>query len=118
MKKILLSFLLLFISIESYSQAINVSTTTYTVPQLVTNVLFGSGVGGAACAGTISNITWTSCGNSGIGSFTNTNPNFPLQSGVVLVSGNVTDTPGPNDTTQSNGNCAGDQELFDYIDNL
>ncbi len=118
MKKILLSLLLMFISVGSYSQAINVSTTTYTVPQLVTDVLFGSGVGGAACAGTISNITWSSCNNAGIGSFTNTNPNFPLQSGVVLVTGNVTDTPGPNNSVQSNGTCGGDTQLFNYIDGL
>ncbi|HLP63601.1 choice-of-anchor L domain-containing protein, partial [Flavobacterium sp.] len=118
MKKITLSLLLTLCSFYGFSQAITTSTTNYTVPQLVTDVLFGSGVGGGACAGTISNITWTSCGNNGIGSFTNTNPNFPLQSGVVLVSGNVSATPGPNNTTQSNGNCGGDQELFDYIQAL
>jgi valyl-tRNA synthetase len=100
-----------------YNVAITVSTTAYTVPQLVTDVLFGSGIGGSTCAGALSNITWGSCGN-GLGYFTNTNPNFPLNSGVVLVTGNVNDVPGPNDTTLSGGPCAGDNQLFNYIDGL
>lgn len=122
MKKITLTLLFIFCSFFGYSQAISVSTTTYTVPQLVTDVLFGSGIGGGACAGTISNITWSTGTNfggpNGIGSFTNTNPNFPLQSGVVLVSGSVATTPGPNNSVQSNGNWPGDAQLFNYIDNL
>ena len=99
MKKLLLIVSVLF-ALGSHSQVVNVNTTTYTIPQLVTDVLFGSGVGGGSCAGTISNITWSTGTNfggpAGISYFTNTNPNFPLNAGVVLVSGSVVDVPGPN----------------------
>ena len=111
------------------AQAITVNTTTYTVPQLVQNVLFGSNSGGpSACVGAISNITWvtgsgasdgSSFGSSnGIGFFQNTNPNFPLTSGVILSTGNALNARGPNTTIQSNGTWPGDIDLFNYIDGL
>ncbi|MEC4049145.1 choice-of-anchor L domain-containing protein, partial [Flavobacterium sp. SUN046] len=121
MKKILLFFIF---TQTVLSQSIVVNTTTYTVPQLVTSVLFGAGTGGNVCSGTISNITWDTGTNhsstNGIGYFTNTNANFPLQSGVILSSGNVAVAAGPNTTTQSNGafGWPGDTELFNYIDAL
>ena len=124
MKKYLLIFCLILNTSIGFSQVINVSTTTYTVPQLVTDVLFGSSIGGGACAGTLSNITWSTGTNfgstNGIGSFTNTNPNFPLSSGVILTSGSVAAAPGPNSTVQSNGTNAwtGDTQLFNYIQGL
>ena len=72
--------MMVLISSFGFSQVINVSTTTYTVPQLVQDVLFGTGVGSGACAGTISNITWSTGSNfgstNGIGYFQNTNPSF------------------------------------------
>ncbi|MGC4040089.1 MAG: choice-of-anchor L domain-containing protein [Flavobacterium sp.] len=121
MKRILLLFTFLA-GVNSFSQPITVNTTTYTVPQLVNNVLFApSSVGSASCVGTISNITWITGTNfgstNGIGYFTNTNPNFPLSSGVILSTGNVNSARGPNTTTQSNGSFAwpGDLELFDYM---
>jgi hypothetical protein len=84
MKKIVLNIIMFCVTFIGYSQVINVNTTTYTVPQLVTDVLFGSGTGGGACAGTVSNITWSTGTNfggpNGIGYFTNTNPIFPLNS--------------------------------------
>lgn len=110
----------LFTISHVYSQAINVSTTTYTVPQLVQEVLFGSQ--GNGCVGSVSNITWSTGTNfgddNGIGYFTNTNPNFPLPSGLVLISGSATASVGPNNTTLSAGNWPGDNQLFDYIQNL
>ena len=103
-------FLLFLISVMSYSQPITVNTTTYTVPQLVQDVLFGNGTAGSSCVGTISNITWSTGSNfgsvNGIGYFSNTNPTFPMTSGVILSTGNVTAAPGPNTTTQSNGSDA------------
>jgi gliding motility-associated-like protein len=113
MKKNTLSALLLFFCGILFSQTINVNTTTYTVPQLVQNVLINS-----PCA-QVSNITWRS-GNAagttnGIGYFSNSNPNFPMSSGVVMVSGNVSSVPGPNNNIQSNGNWSGDTQLFNYI---
>ncbi|RAR74074.1 choice-of-anchor L domain-containing protein, partial [Flavobacterium aciduliphilum] len=120
MKKLLFIFLLVVIPNTIFGQAITVNTTTYTVPQLVQNVLFDSTV----CPGTISNITWSTGTNfsstNGIGYFTNTNPNFPLLKGVILSTGNVTAAPGPNTTTQSNGSTTwtGDTQLFNYISGL
>ncbi|MBL7885147.1 MAG: T9SS type A sorting domain-containing protein [Flavobacterium sp.] len=120
MKNKLLLLISFFAISQVYSQPINVSTTAYTVPQLVQDVLFGSQ--GNGCVGTVSNITWSTGTNfgddNGIGYFTNTNPNFPLPSGLVLISGSATASVGPNNTTLSAGNWPGDNQLFDYIQNL
>ena len=100
MKKLLLTLSSLF-SYLAYSQAIDVNTTTYTVPQLVNSVLINS-----TCV-SANNITWstgTNFGSSnGIGFFENTNPNFPLQSGVILSTGNILNAAGPNTTELSDG---------------
>ena len=128
MKRILFSIIILY-SLASFSQAITVNNTTFTVPQLVQNVLFASpSGGGSSCVGTISNITWSTGTNfgstpatsfpNGIGYFQNTNPNFPLTSGVILSTGNALDAPGPNTTLQSNGNWPGDTQLLNYIQGL
>ena len=97
--KLLLSTLL--ISFIGFTQSITVNTSTYTVPQLVTDVLVNS-----PCS-QVRNITWRTGSNfgssNGIGYFTNTNPNFPLTSGVILSTGNVMNAPGPNSTTLSDG---------------
>ncbi len=120
MKNKLLLLLSFFAVSQAYSQAINVSTTTYTVPQLVQDVLFASQSNG--CVGTVSNITWSTGANfgsnNGIGYFTNTNPNFPLSSGLVLSSGSAEAVAGPNTTTLSGGNWTGDAQLFNYINGL
>jgi valyl-tRNA synthetase len=124
MKRILLSLVLFLFFICGFSQAIQVNTTTYTVPQLVQNVLFGDGTGATNCSGTISNITWSTGTNfgsvNGIGYFTNTNPAFPLANGVILSSGNVALAPGPNANLQSQGTNAwvGDAQLLNYIQGL
>ena len=121
MKKLLLFLAFIFLTLNGFSQAINVNTTTYTVPQLVQNVLFGS-TASAACAGTVSNITWSTGTNfgstNGIGYFTNTNSAFPLANGVILSTGNVANAPGPNTTSQGNGSWVGDTQLFNYIQAL
>ena len=110
MKKII-TLLLLFFTAFTFSQSINVNTTTYTVPQLVNDVLINS-----PCINA-NNITWrtgTNFGSSnGIGYFQNTNPNFPMQSGVILSTGNVMNSAGPNTSILSGGNAAwtGDANL-------
>jgi gliding motility-associated-like protein len=110
MKKSLL-VIISFFWIGCFSQAINVDTSTYTVPELVTKVLVDKN-----CV-PVSNIKWstgTDFGSSnGIGYFTNTNPSFPLESGVILSTGNVGNAPGPNTTDLNDGNAAwtGDREL-------
>ena len=110
MRKIVLPYLLL-LSFISFSQSITVNTNTYTVPQLVNDVLINS-----PCINT-SNITWRTGTNfgstNGIGYFENTNPNFPMQSGVILSTGNVLNAPGPNTSILSDGSTAwtGDASL-------
>lgn len=110
MKK-LLSLLILFSSVSLFSQVITVDTSTYTVPQLVNNILINSPCLNAT------NISWRTGTNfgstNGIGYFQNTNPNFPIQSGVILSTGNAMNSPGPNLTTLNNGSMAwtGDAQL-------
>ena len=75
MKKIY--FYLLFIStFLGFSQTISVNTTTYTVPQLVQDVLIDS-----PCA-LVSNFS--SSPTCGIGYFQYTGSNFDFSSGVAL----------------------------------
>jgi gliding motility-associated-like protein len=110
MKKILLILILLY-GMRSFSQAITVDTNTYTVPELVTDILVNK-----VCV-PVSNITWSTGTNfgstNGIAHFDNTNPAFPLSSGVILSTGNVVNAPGPNSTILSDGNAAwpGDIDL-------
>lgn len=106
-----LALLLFFISLHAISQTITVSTTTYTVPELVTDVLIQN-----PCINP-TNISWRTGTNfnssNGIGYFENTNPNFPIQSGVILSTGDVLSAVGPNNSVQNNGSTAwvGDADL-------
>jgi gliding motility-associated-like protein len=110
MQKILSLFFFIF-SLGCFSQAITVDTSTYTVPQLVSEVLVDK-----SCV-PISNISWrtgTNFGSSnGIGYFENTNPMFPLSRGVILSTGDATNAAGPNGTELSDGNSSwtGDSDL-------
>ena len=110
MKKLLL-LLVLFSTVKVISQAITVDTSTYTVPQLVNNVLINS-----PCINA-NNITWrtgTNFGSSnGIGYFNNTNPNFPMTSGVLLSTGSASQASGPNSSLLSSGSntWTGDSDL-------
>lgn len=110
MKK-LLTLSLFFYSLFSFSQIISVDTNTYTVPQLVNNVLINS-----PCI-SAQNISWRTGSNfgssNGIGYFTNSNSNFPLQSGVVLSTGSAMSAAGPNNSLLEEGNAAwiGDSDL-------
>ena len=68
---------------------------------------------------TVSNATKSAgetAGFNGISAFTNTNPNFPFQSGIVMSTGNATSTQGPNNNiSEGNGNWAGDSDLEQII---
>jgi len=114
MRKLSLFFMLLMTSI-AYTQAIQVDVTTYSVPELVNEVLINS-----PCT-SVSNIQWrtgTTYGSeNGIGYFRNTNPNFPMEDGIVLTTGNVLRAPGPNTTDLSDGNAAwlGDSDLENVL---
>jgi gliding motility-associated-like protein len=110
MKKLLLIFALTLATV-SFGQAISVNTTTYTVPQLVNTVLINS-----PCVAA-SNITWKTGSQfnsvNGIGFFQNTNPAFPMRSGVLLSTGDVAHAAGPNTAMLSDGaaSWSGDSTL-------
>lgn len=110
MKRLILIFALA-LSANCFSQAITVSTNSHTVPQLVNNVLINS-----PCV-SATNVTWktgsTFGSSNGIGYFQNTNPAFPMSSGVILSTGNVNNAVGPNNIDLSDGNMAwpGDADL-------
>ncbi|MGL2963295.1 choice-of-anchor L domain-containing protein [Flavobacterium sp. RSB2_4_14] len=110
MKKIILLIAILLTS-YGFSQPITVSSSSYTVPQLVNNVLINS-----PCV-SATNITWSTGSNfgssNGIGFFQNTNLNFPMQSGVVLSTGNAVNTAGPNTSILNDGSPSwpGDSNL-------
>ena len=117
MKKILL-FSLLLLSFKNFAQGITVNPNAYTTSQLVNTVLVKN-----SCLAQVSNIS-KSTGNdfgyaagNGIGYFQNTNPNFPIQSGVVLTSGNAVAAQGPNTNTSSFNAPAwgGDADLETYV---
>jgi gliding motility-associated-like protein len=110
MKKTLI-FILLMVLQNIHSQSVTISTTKYTVNELVNQVLVNSpcveGVN-------VSSRTGTAFGSSnGIGYFENTNSAFPFSTGVVLSTGDVTKIPGPNTTILSDGAAAwsGDADL-------
>lgn len=110
MKKSLV-ILISFFWIGCFSQAITVDTNTYSVPELVTEILVNK-----SCV-TVENITWRTGTNfgstNGIGYFTNTNPAFPLPSGVILSTGSVQNAAGPNSTHLNDGSTSwpGDTDL-------
>ena len=117
MKSIFTIFTFLFIFSQGFSQSI-VVTNTQTPQQLINGVLLGSGV-------TAFNIMIN--GNLGaantpigsIGYFTNSNPTFPISSGLVLTTGNASGAIGPNNSTFSTNNTpptasvSGDPHLND-----
>ena len=110
MNKIILTISFL-VSAIGFSQPITVTTTGHTVPQLVNNVLINS-----PCV-SATNITWRTGTNfgstNGIGFFQNTNAGFPMQSGVILSTGNAMNALGPNTSILNDGSASwtGDASL-------
>lgn len=86
----------------AFSQSVVVSNTQ-TPTQLVNNVLLGMGV-------TASNITingnpvTANAVQGNVASFTNTNPTFPISSGLLLTTGNAIAAQGPNLSTSLSNN--------------
>lgn len=89
------------ISVNNIHLPLVANTTQFTNEQLVTNILVNN-----PCVD-ISNITSSTGTNfgsvNGIGYFTNNNPYFPLNSGLVLSTGNAANVGGPNLTVLSDG---------------
>ncbi|KGO91057.1 choice-of-anchor L domain-containing protein, partial [Flavobacterium subsaxonicum] len=99
-KKLLIVALLLFV--KGFGQNITVSPNAYTPSQLVSEILVKN-----SCLAQVTNITkntGTDYGytqGNGIAYFQNTNPNFPITSGVLLSTGNAAAAQGPNTTISS-----------------
>ncbi|MCZ8198003.1 MAG: choice-of-anchor L domain-containing protein [Flavobacterium sp.] len=96
MKKIILGLLTLTV-FAGYSQAITVNTTTSATT--LVNTIFN---------GTASNISRSS--GNGLGSFQNTNPAFPLSSGIVICGGNSNSISGTS-TMSTTGSGVSDSDL-------
>ena len=112
-------FLLLSLSghTQDSDQYISVDQNTYTVEQLVKDVLINN-----QCA-TITNIvssTGTNFGSTnGIGYFSSNGVSFPLSEGIILSTGNVVESIGPETGDISSGsvNWPGDADLANVIPN-
>ncbi|MBZ4035582.1 T9SS type B sorting domain-containing protein [Flavobacterium sp. 17A] len=110
MRAVLFLLLLLYSTLSS-SQGIAVDTTTLSIPELVRTELMQNG-----CSNE-SNFKFSS--HQGIGKFTNTNPNFPISSGIIIRNGIAKYTEGPyNGTNESSKiNNATDSDLQEISDN-
>ncbi|MFT5849076.1 choice-of-anchor L domain-containing protein, partial [Psychroserpens sp.] len=99
------------ISVFIVGENIVVDQTTYTIEELVEDILINS-----ECA-QISNITFSTGTNfgedNGIGYFINDGSLFPFTDGILLTSGDASKARGPNDTAMSDGGFGwpGDLEL-------
>jgi len=102
MIKFITSFVFVSLSLMAFSQSVVVSNTQ-TPTQLINNVLLGMGV-------TASNITingnpvTANAAQGNVASFTNTNPAFPISSGLLLTTGNSIAAQGPNNSTNLSNN--------------
>ena len=102
MIKYITSFVFVSLSLITFSQSVVVSNTQ-TPTQLINNVLLGMGV-------TASNITINGSplnannAQGNVVSFTNTNPAFPISSGLLLTTGNAIAAQGPNNSTNLSNN--------------
>ncbi|MFM6935050.1 MAG: choice-of-anchor L domain-containing protein [Flavobacteriales bacterium] len=86
----------------SFAQPITVSTVQ-TPQQLVDNVLLGFGV--TALNVTINgNPLLANVPQGNVGFFTNSNPAFPIDSGLILTTGNAIGAIGPNTSTSFTNN--------------
>jgi gliding motility-associated-like protein len=90
------------LNVFSFAQPITV-TTTQTPQQLVDNVLLGFGV--TALNVTINgNPLLANVPQNNVGFFTNSNPAFPIDSGLVLTTGNASAAVGPNSSSSFTNN--------------
>ena len=102
MIKFITSFVFVSLNLMAFSQSVVVSNTQ-TPTQLINNVLLGMGV-------TASNITingnpvTANAAQGNVASFTNTNPAFPISSGLLLTTGNAIAAQGPNNSTNLSNN--------------
>ena len=110
MKKALFLIIVLLVSTFIYSQNVTVDQSTYSVEELINDVLINS-----PCV-SISNVTsstGTSFGSNGIGYFSEPLGNFPFYNGIILASGDAMQGAGPNNALISTGGSfwPGDNDL-------
>src|SRR5690606_5115189 len=112
-------FLKLFLFVCGYAaaQPITVSTDTYSVEELIEDVLINS-----PCA-QVSNITWSTGtdfnSTNGIGYFQQAESDFFFEDGIILSTGNALLAPGPtatNDQGEGAFNWPGDEDLSDILE--
>ncbi|MBL4585812.1 MAG: choice-of-anchor L domain-containing protein [Flavobacteriales bacterium] len=110
MKKIIGSLVVIFALVWNNQAAAQiVIDDTQTPQQLVEEVLLGQGV-------VVSNITFTGAPEQ-IGYFNALNGNFPIEEGVVLSSGNVSNIPGTGATFSSAITGSGGDPDLDIVSN-
>ncbi|WP_412987905.1 choice-of-anchor L domain-containing protein [Pontimicrobium sp. IMCC45349] len=106
------------ITVQVLGPYLQIDQTTYTVPELIEDVLVNS-----PCAG-VSNINFSTGTNfsstNGIGYFFGNGQDFPFTDGIVLTSGNAASAGGPETGTLSDGSNAwpGDLDLENAIPGL
>ena len=99
----------------TFTPSVFANTTQYSDEQLISDILINN-----SCI-TVSNVTSSTGTNfgstNGIGFFTNVNSSFPLNSGIVLSTGNVLNIGGPNTSILSDGlpQWTGDTDLENII---
>ena len=95
---------------------IYVSTTDFTVEELVEDILVDSD-----CQ-QVFNVTFSTGTNfgleNGIAFFEENGSGFPLERGLVLISGDANEIPGPEDEILSTGGWPGDADLENAIPDL
>jgi gliding motility-associated-like protein len=88
---------------------------TKTDEQLVRDILINDP---CAFVDNVQGVTGTSVGIDGIAFFTNTSPDFPISSGVVLSTDAATATEGPFTGTPGGGGWLEDSQLSTYTNNV
>jgi gliding motility-associated-like protein len=129
MNRILLVVLFLCGTLSLSAQDMTVSGTLYTPEELVKEVLINN----SPCA-QISNVSfkrasqYAACVGQGVeslGYFENTHPDFSMENGIILSTGNIANAPGPKAFGTQGVGCggfpyvwSGDSDLFNYIQGL
>nr|MUH38594.1 gliding motility-associated C-terminal domain-containing protein [Zobellia laminariae] len=110
LKMKILGFLVLLLSSIGLRAQINVDVTTYSVEELVKDILINSN---CAETGNYTSKTGTAEGVNGIGYFDANSSGFPFEEGIVLSTGRAKLAEGPNDDIHNSGSdeWLGDADL-------
>jgi large repetitive protein len=92
-----------------------VDQNSFTVEQLVTDVLINSPCAQVSNITSSTGITFAANNPNGIGYFVSNGIDFPFEEGVLLMSGDASQAEGPNNVTLSGGNWPGDADLNNAV---